>query len=402
MLRALEQRVAEQAAMALENARLFETEQRRAEQFRLIGEVGSRITSILDVDELLSQTARLIHTTFGFHHVHLGLIEGDVLHFKADGGVWGDDSVCHHCDDLRPRVGRDGVTGWVAGTGEALIVPDVTKEPRYIAVVDDPIGSNVTLPLKVRDKVIGTLEVESERLNAFDEIDVAVLQSLADQVAVAIENGRLYRQAQSLAALQERQKLARELHDSVSQALYGMSLGAHTARALLDRDPQAAAEPLDYVISLADAGLAEMRALIFELRPESLEIEGLVAALTKQAEALRARHGLAVEADLAQEPAAGLEVKEALYRIAQEAMHNTVKHARATRLELALREQGREVILEVQDDGIGFDPGGSYPGHLGLQSMRERVARLGGQVDVQSAPGRGTTVRAALPLAAAG
>src|SRR5213078_3825441 len=140
--------------------------------------------------------------------------------------------------------------------------------------------------------------------------------------------------AQAKAALEERQRLARELHDSVSQALFGISLGARTARALLAQDPARAAEPIDYVQSLAEAGLAEMRALIFELRPESLESEGLVAAISKQAAALRARHQIEVRADLGAEPALPLERKEALYRIAQEATHNTVKHARAGAIDL--------------------------------------------------------------------
>jgi signal transduction histidine kinase len=297
---------------------------------------------------------------------------------------------------LELHLSEEAICSRVAESGMPLLVTDISREPRYLHPTGAT-GSGVVVPLQVKGKVIGLLDVEHREVNAFDDFDVAVLQLLANQVAVAIENGRLYRQARSLAALQERQKLARELHDSVSQALYGMSLGAHTARALLERDAQAAAEPLDYVISLADAGLAEMRALIFELRPESLEIEGLVAALTKQADALRARHGLAVEADLAQEPEAGLEVKEALYRIAQEAMHNTVKHARATTIELRLAACDGRLLLDVIDNGRGFDADGSFPGHLGLVSMRERAARAGGTLSISSAPGNGTRVRVEAP-----
>ncbi len=152
----------------------------------------------------------------------------------------------------------------------------------------------------------------------------------------------LYEQAQKLAALQERQRLARELHDSVSQALYGISLWAHTAReALESSEPEQAEAAIEDVLTLAEAGLAEMHALIFELRPESLETEGLVAALTKQVEVLRARYKLIVEADLADELDLSLERKEALYRIAQEALHNIVKHARASNVVLRLARQGR-------------------------------------------------------------
>jgi signal transduction histidine kinase len=215
---------------------------------------------------------------------------------------------------------------------------------------------------------------------------------------IAVENARLLVEVRGKAALEERQRLARELHDSVSQALYGIALGAKTARKLLDQNPDRAADPLEYVDSLAEAGLAEMRALIFELRPESLQSEGLAAALDKQAAALRARHGINVETDLCNEPDAPLEGKEALYRIAQEALHNTIRHARASRIRIRMQCSPNHVILEICDDGIGFDPTGNFPGHLGLHSMRERIERLGGTLAVKSAPGKGTEIRAWMPI----
>ena len=217
-------------------------------------------------------------------------------------------------------------------------------------------------------------------------------------VRIAVENARLLVEVRGKAALEERQRLARELHDSVSQALYGIALGAKTARTLLDRDSTKVASPLDYILSLADAGLAEMRALIFELRPESLEREGLVAALEKQAAALRARHEIKVETDLCNEPDAPLEIKEALYRIAQEALHNIVKHAHASSVRIRMRCSPENVTLDVSDDGIGFEPEGDFPGHLGLHSMRERTERLGGTLAVESAPGKGTQIRAWIPI----
>ncbi len=204
---------------------------------------------------------------------------------------------------------------------------------------------------------------------------------------------RLYEQAQELAALQERQRLARELHDSVSQTLYGIGLGAHTAQEVLERDPEQAMASLEYVITLAEAGLAEMRALIFELRPESLETEGLVAALTKQVVVLHARYKLAVETDLGEEPDLSLEKKHALYRIAQEACHNIVKYARASTVVLRLAEQKDEILLEVRDNGRGFDPTGSFPGHLGLRSMQERIEKVNGAFAIESTPGQGTCIR---------
>ncbi len=222
--------------------------------------------------------------------------------------------------------------------------------------------------------------------------------TLADQVAVAVQNARLYARAQELAVLEERNRLARELHDSVSQALYGIALGTRTARELLDRDPKKVAEPLDYVLSLAEAGLTEMRALIFELRPESLKNEGLIAALMKQAASLQARHGIQVQTELCDEPDVPMDIKEAFYHIAREAMHNTVKHARASRVIVCLDANDQSLILNVSDNGVGFDTGGSFPGHLGLQSMRERAIRLGGALEVESTTGLGTHIRVVVPL----
>jgi signal transduction histidine kinase len=208
----------------------------------------------------------------------------------------------------------------------------------------------------------------------------------------------LYEQAQELASLQERQRLARELHDSVSQALYAIGLGAHTAREAIASDSEQALASIDYVLALAEAGLAEMRALIFELRPESLEIEGLVAALTKQVAVLRTRYKLNVEADLGEEPDLSMEMKHALYRIAQEALHNIVKHARASVVVLRLARQANEIILQVRDNGRGFDQAGHFPGHLGLRSMHERVSKMGGTLTIESVPGQGTCVGVRMPI----
>ena len=158
------------------------------------------------------------------------------------------------------------------------------------------------------------------------------------------------------------------------------------------------AEALDYVNWLAEAGQVEMRALIFELRPESLRTDGLVAALEKQAAVLQTRHRMAVQASFCPEPDVPLGVKEILYRLSQEAIHNIVKHAHATQVTLVLECSENQIYLEVTDDGIGFDPLAAYPGHLGLQSMRERTAQCQGQILIDSAPDRGTKIQFFIPL----
>lgn len=203
---------------------------------------------------------------------------------------------------------------------------------------------------------------------------------------------------QQRATLEERQRLARELHDSVSQALYGISLGVHTAMTLLETDRDKVREALKYTLSLTTAGLTEMRALIFELRPESLEQEGLVAALTKQTDAIRVRYGIEVVLSVCDEPDLPLAIKEALYRIAQEALQNAIKHAQGDRLEVNLVCEATGLWLEVCDNGVGFEPMASFPGHLGLRSMRERALRMGGELRIISAPGCGTQLRAYIPI----
>src|SRR5258706_3604852 len=212
------------------------------------------------------------------------------------------------------------------------------------------------------------------------------------------ETRLLSEQAQELAALQERQRLARELHDSVSQALYGISMGARTAREALDSNPGEAVAPLEYVIALTETAVTEMRTLIFELRPESLAAEGVIAALTRQLAVLRTRYKPSVDAELDHEPMLPLEHKQALYRIAQEALHNIVKHAGASRVILRLARQDDELILEVSDDGKGFDPTEPFPGHLGLRSIQERAAQLGGTCSIESAPGQGTRLHVRIPI----
>lgn len=208
----------------------------------------------------------------------------------------------------------------------------------------------------------------------------------------------LYEQAQELASLQERQRLARELHDSVSQALYGIGLGAHTAQETLVCDPEQARASLAYVIALTEAGLAEMRALIFELRPESLEMEGLVAALTKQVAVLETRYHMSVDVSLGAEPDLSLELKRVLYRIAQEALHNIVKHARASTVAIQLAQMDNEICLQVRDNGRGFNPAGPFPGHFGIRSMQERAMKMGGIFTIESAPEQGTSIAVRMPV----
>jgi PAS domain S-box-containing protein len=267
---------------------------------------------------------------------------------------------------------------------------------RYESIASS-LRSWMAVPLVSRDRVIGVISLDHSRPDFFTVQQTRVVLAVAEQAAIAIENATLYHQAQELAALEERQRLARELHDSVLQALFGIGISARTARLVFHRDPEQALKSIDVVLTLVRTGMAEMRALIFELRPESLEAEGLVGALRKQSAAVSGRAELPIQLILCDEPIAPLPVKEAVFRIAQEALLNVVKHAQANQVDLHLDCVDGEIVLEVRDDGIGLDTEPAKPGHLGLHSMRERAARFGGTVEIKRVEPAGTTVRARIP-----
>jgi signal transduction histidine kinase len=258
----------------------------------------------------------------------------------------------------------------------------------------------LSVPIMAQDSVFAIFTIYYTGPHEFADEEQRLMQALAHRAGLAIENARLYETARGMAALEERQRLARELHDSVSQALYAIGLNTAAARQDQVADSARRDRLLGDVMGLAEAGLTEMRALIFELRPESLEQEGLVGALKKQVAAVQARYRLVVNASFCPEPSVTLSIKEALYRVAQEGLHNVAKHARAQSVDLTLEMQPGELVLRISDDGQGFDPTGSFPGHLGLHSMRERISAVGGTLDIDSAPGKGTCLGIRLPTAA--
>jgi PAS domain S-box-containing protein len=380
----------------------------RTRELETLLELSRVVVSTLEPEPLFETILDQIGRVIDNNAASIGLIDGDVLTMVASRR---DETSAGSQSAVGLRFVYDP-TDWVwqeVEAGRPLYSPNVRGDDpvarAFRARVGDVLDSVyahvcswMAAPLVTRDRLIGAFFVSSVEEDHYGPHDMDLAMATANQIAVAIENARLHEQARSLAAIEERQRLARELHDSVSQALYGIGLGARTARTLLDQDPGRAVEPLDYVLSLAEAALAEMRALIFELRPESLQVEGLVAALRKQADAVQARHRITVRLELPDEPDIPLAAKEALYRIAQEAMHNTTKHARAATIDVRLAFRDGRVELAIADDGRGFDAEGTFPGHLGLTSMRERAVRLGGVCTIESALGHGTRVRVVLPV----
>lgn len=375
----LAQAFAQQAAVAIENARLYEQALRSEREARTLAEVASLVADPGALETNLDRLARRVVELSGASACAVYVFEpgSNTLNMA---GAYG---LPEGYNAAMASVWREGrrSAALLAFQQRELLVRERLRDDTladlnyaqlhpYLSGVEWQQG--VFAPLLVGDRALGTLVTYHPAGEPLDEAALRFLKGVADQAAIAVENTRLILEVQKKAGLEERARLARELHDSVSQALYGIALGARAAQNAAERNPQALKEPLKYVLSLAEAGIAEMRALIFELRPESLAEEGLVAALARQAAAVRARYELRVEARLGEEPELSLDAKEALYRVAQEAVHNVVKHAEASRVGLSLESHPHAVVLEVQDDGKGFDPTQEFPGHLGQRSMRER------------------------------
>jgi len=376
----------------------------RTRELSTLLEVSHTVASTIELKPLLELILDQLKTVVDYAGSAITILEDEDLVLVGTRGPESEE----HLLQRRFPLKHMGLIWEKLCSGEPVIIDNVRNDTPLAQAYREAVGellettfryirSWVAVPLKLKEQVIGMLSASHSKPNYYTSHHADLALAIANQAAIAIENARLYEQAQELAALEERQKLARELHDSVSQSLYGISLGAHTARTLLDRDPGQVAKPLEYILALAEAGLAEMRALIFELRPESLETEGLASALIKQAAALHARYDVPVETDLCDEPDLPLKMKQELYRVAQEALHNTIKHARTSKVNVRLRRTSEAIILEIRDNGRGFDPLGSFPGHLGLLSMQERIKNLGRVLSIESTPGQGTTIRARVP-----
>ncbi|HEY3342392.1 MAG TPA: PAS domain S-box protein [Anaerolineae bacterium] len=375
----------------------------RTRELTALLEVSHNVASTLELQPLLSLILDQLKSVLDYSGASIFIREGDkVVNVEYRGPVPVEEV-------MKVNIARRSGVQEVLQRHVPVIIDDVHADTpiardfmdsggEYMQTSFNYIRSWMGVPLMSKEWVIGVLCLDHDRPNYYTPQHARLALAIANQAAIAIENARLYEQAQQLAVLEERQRLARELHDSVSQALYGIALGARTASTLLARDPAKVSEPLNYVLGLAEAGLAEMRALIFELRPESLETEGLVAALSKQAAALHARNKTVVNTDFCDEPNLPFDVKEAFYRVSQEAMNNTMKHARATQVDLSLTCANGFLTLTISDNGSGFDPDVTYPGHLGLKSMRERIARFGGTLKITSIPGQGTCVQAQVAM----
>jgi signal transduction histidine kinase len=302
---------------------------------------------------------------------------------------------------MGPLPRTHGMLGAMLEAHAPYRTEDIHEHPRFRGWWPDEhpdMRSFLGVPIIAPEGVIGAFYLtHKEDGPAFGAEDQELIELLAAHAAIAITNARLYEHSRELSILSERNRLALELHDVVSQKLFSLVLTAEAASTLLDRDPPAARAQMARLQELAREALDELRSLLLELRPPEPDRDGLCGALRKHVAVLRRVHDVAIELDIDDGIGAGVEKgrDREILRIAQEALHNALRHAVAHAVAVRLARHDGHLVLEVQDDGIGFQPADDElrSKHLGLTSMEERARRLGGRLEIRSRPGAGTTVR---------
>ncbi|HEX4704257.1 MAG TPA: GAF domain-containing sensor histidine kinase [Pseudonocardiaceae bacterium] len=360
------------------------------------------VASRLSVREVLQTIVTSARQLLDARYAALGVPDtnGSFAEFLADG----------ISEEQRRAIGpiprQHGLLGVLLRDPNPIRLADIRDHPQFgwwpsaHPVLADFIG----MPIMDGDEILGELFLANKRTpGGFTAQDQELLRLLAAHAAIALVNARLYERSRELSIMEERNRIARELHDAVTQKLFSLRLTVDAAATLLDRDrdPVRAAAELATVRELAAAATGELRAIMVGLRPVDLAGDGLDMALRKQADLLDRVHDAAVR--FTGEPVVGLTAvaQEAAYRIAQEALHNALRHANASLVRICLSSQGGEVLLEITDDGDGFDadatPNTTAARRLGLASMRERATAVGGRLTVTSRPGRGACVRLVVP-----
>jgi signal transduction histidine kinase/HAMP domain-containing protein len=362
--------------------------EKRTDDLRAINEAGREISSVLDLDELSPHVARSLLATFDYDCIRILLLgedgRGRLLSCSRDG----EESREVAAEELAhlPAVAS------VVASGEALLRSDATVDGE-----DGRGSSEMAVPLRVGGALAGVLHITSASSRPLDEHDLFTATTLADQLAIAVQNTRLYQSGRELAANKERQRLARDLHDAVSQTLFSVSLMAEVLPRIYERDQEQGRQRLEELRQLTRGALAEMRMLLLELRPAALADTSLPDLLRQLTEAVVGRARIPVDLHLDFDHEIAPDVRVALYRIAQEALNNVAKHSGAARARVSLcdcRDDGRDALeLVVVDDGSGFDVADAGTGRLGLAIMSERAESIEARLQVDSRRGEGTCVR---------
>jgi signal transduction histidine kinase len=358
------------------------------------------VTSRLSVRDVLRTILTSARRLLDARYAALGVPDdnGSFAEFLADG------ISDEQWRAIGPLPRQHGLLGVLLRDPNPVRVADIRQHPRFgwWPAAHPTLTDFLGMPIIHGDEILGEIFLANKNTpGGFTERDEELLRLLAAHAAIALVNARLYEQSRELSIMAERNRIARELHDAVTQKLFSLRLTADAAATLLERDPARAAAELDVVRGLAADATGELRAVVVGLRPVDLAGDGLAVALRKQVDLLDRVHTAAVR--FVGEPVAGLPParQEAAYRIAQEALHNALRHGGAEHVTISLAAEEGAVVLAVTDDGAGFDadaaPDVVAGQRLGLASMGERAHAAGGRLTITSQQGRGTTVRLVVP-----
>lgn len=373
---------------------------RKAEQLRALNEASRQVAAVLEPDRLLGTLAGLVTDSFGYAHTSIYLVDPDSsqLVLRAQSGDGARSSP--ETQDLPLNAGD------APGGGSLVIRAADTGAPALTA-------SELAVPIRLADRLLGVLHVESDSSRTLNEEDLFALSTLADQLAVGLENARLFAEererrleARDLAIAEERNRMAREIHDTLAQGFMGILLQLQAAEGEIGEDRPELNRRLTRAAELARESLQEARRSVWNLRPQRLERASLAEALRQEAGGLGALGGADLRFHVAgEERPLQPEAEAALLRVAQEALSNIRKHAQASQVGLELEYGRGEVRLSIADNGRGFDPaarrlrsGAPDRSGFGLLSMRERVEALGGTLEVDAGPGAGTRVSVRVPV----
>ncbi len=403
--------LASSVVLSVENAQLYQAEQNRRQIAESMRDIIGLINADLDLDSFLKRAVELAALRLGAGAcvLHEFDLEGETLIHRAGFGL----KEIFEAGSRRPfsELAASGGEAYVQATlqrqptytnygplpdrvdviRQQESIPDNIKEERI--ALRQKFASSFSLPLFIRDEVYGGLVFYYQEPQEFSPEQIELGMTFADQVALAIENAHLFEETEETAVAEERDRLARDLHDAVTQTLFSTSLIAEVLPVIWDKDPGQGRERLEEIRTLTRGALAEMRSLLMELRPTALEETGLSDLIHQLREAFVGRTGIPVEVEISGEDCAfPTDVKVTIYRVIQEALNNIAKHARAEtcRISLTCREAG--FTLKVVDDGQGFDPGNAAPDSLGLGIMRDRAQGIGARLAIESELERGTQV----------
>lgn len=395
---ALAQTAAGLIASTIENARLFMREQTQRQKAESLREVATALTSSLDQKTVMQTLFTQLEHVAQYSGASIFLYDGDALTLVEAR------LLATRYLGRRIELAASHYVARIFADGQPRIIADTRHDPTWEPWDDSyPIGSSLGVPLKFGATTLGVLTIDHTSPHTFTDEDVRILQAFATQAAIAIDNARRYQQAHDSAAAEERKRLARELHDSVSQALFAATRTAEVLPHLWELDPEEGREALNDLQRLTRGALAEMRTLLVELRPTTLTRAPLHELLPHLATMTGAKIGSVVHTDLERVPLLPPDVQVALYRIVQEALNNIVKHAHAQHVALQLQMSPRvcdnghawqgSITLGIADDGQGFDVALASNSHFGLETMRERAASIGAALSITSQPGMGTQVQ---------